>query len=611
MRRPDLAEVHSDAPAIDVNRYLRVLWSNAWVVILVIVVAAGGTYVWSTAQPNIYQGSALVRVFDPSDPSVSSGGVHVDPLREVDIQVLYAQSPAVVAEFKQRMGKSDAKVTSTSVSAVTTADAMTVAVSSGNKQVAQAGAATYAQVYLDRQRASLAARYGGQAATLRAQAAGVQSQVNAIDQQIAVLAPTNSSHVVLENGHPIVVPETTALQDLSAQSNSLNSKYADLLTQAAQADVISGDRQADLGIVQSPSLPKTPISPLPPRNAAIAALAGLLVGLGIVVLRYRLFQRVVSTSDLKVAVPEIPYVAAIPPNHPRGRRLRSPTLDLARSTDGRLAESYRSLRAGLRFAHGSQESMILLVTSPRASEGKTTTAANLALSLAQGGEQVLIIDCDLRHPNIHEVFGISNKVGFSSVVVKASAVATSVTKVPVSGGTLDVMPAGPPSHSPAEVLLKPSVATLLAEAKMRYDFIVIDSPPVLPVADAVTLAPSVDGVLLVVRAKKTRSAALRQAVELLEQFDAPLRGAVLVGARHERAYGDYYYYAANASGKHHKRKTKQARRPSRTTVSESLNSGASLKPGGRDSDSPREDKASTARTTEPVVSAEPTSEFRG
>ena len=508
----------ADAQTIDIGRYLRILWANAWIVILTIAVIAGGVYYWSSGQSAVYQASSLVRVFDPSDPTVSSGGVHVDPIREVDIQVLYAQSPEVVAEFRHRMGPRAAQIKSTAVSGVTTADAITVSVSSGDKKLAQSGAGVYAQVYVDRQRAALATRFGVQAATFRGQAKDLQTQIAALDKQISDLQPTDASHVVLQGGRPIVVPESDQLRNLSSQRDALASKYADLVNQAAQADVASSNRQADIQVVQPAALPTTPVSPLPLRDGAIAALAGMLVGLGIVVLRTRLRERVTTTGDLSAAAPDIPFVTAVPSNRSRFRRRRAPTLDLISSSDGRLAEAYRTMRASLRFSQLPESRLVLLITSARASEGKTTTAANLAVSLAQAGEQVIVVDCDLRHSNIHDLFQIPNDRGFGSVVTKACSLREAIRTVNVPGGAVDVLPAGPRATNPAELLLKPAAAQLLSELKSRYRYVIVDGPPTLPVADAVTLSRSVGGVLLVVRAGRTRTAALRQTDRLLRQF---------------------------------------------------------------------------------------------
>lgn len=561
-----------ETQAIDIGRALRTLLANCWILILTVGVAAGGVYFWADGRPKVYRGTALVRAFGPSLPSLSSGPARVDSVREVDIQVLYAQSAEVMMDFRTRLGDAASQVLSTSVSAVRTADAVSIAVESSTPKLAQDGAATYAQAYIDRQRAALARRLGGQAGSLRTQATEVQAQIAQFDKQIVDLQPTGGSKVVLQNGRPVVLPETEQLRNLSLQRNALAEKSAGLLNQAGQTDVESSNRQADVDFVQRPALPKKPVAPLPRRDAAIAALAGWLLGLGIVVLRARLRERVTTTDDLKAAVPEIHLVTAIPPNRSRLRWRQAATVDLLTSNNGRLAESYRTLRAGLRLANPPGTSLdrlaqvgdlvedgplllhlpgdllhrvehrgvvILLITSARAAEGKTAVTANLGVSLAQAGERVLVVDCDLRKPNLHDLFDIPNEAGFSSVATESSPLLDAVQAVTFEGGSLDVLTAGPLATNPAELLLSQKARNLFKEVESRYDYVVVDSPPVLPVADALTLSRSVDLVLLTARAGRTQTAALRQAGQLLRQFDAPLQGAVLVGARHEGTSGGF------------------------------------------------------------------------
>ena len=528
-----------EAQPIDIGRALRILLANFWIPILTVGVAAGGAYFWADGKPKVYQGTALVRAFDSSLPSLSSGSARVDSAREVDIQVLYAESAEVMMDFQTRLGDAASKVLSTSVSAVRTADAISIKVDSSTPKLAQDGAATYAQAYIDRQSAALARRFGDQAESLRTQSTEVQAQIAQLDKRIVELQPTDGSKVVLKNGRPVTLPETEQLRNLSLQRNVLAEKSAALLNQAGQTDIESRSRQADVDFVQRPALSEKPVAPLPERDAAIGALAGLLAGLGIVVLRNRLQERVTTTDDLKAAVPEIQLVTAIPPNRSRLRRRQAATVDVLTSNNGWLVESYRTLRAGLRLANPPGTSLILLITSARAAEGKTTVAASLGVSLAQAGERVLVVDGDLRQPNLNDFFDIPNEVGFSSVITESSPLLFAVQTVAFEGGSLDVLTAGPLATNAAELLLSQEAVSLFKEVRSRYDYVVVDSPPLLPVADALTLSRSVDLVLLTAKAGRTRTASFRQAGQILRQFDAPLQGAVLIGARHEDTSGGY------------------------------------------------------------------------
>jgi receptor protein-tyrosine kinase len=284
------------------------------------------------------------------------------------------------------------------------------------------------------------------------------------------------------------------------------------------------------------------VSPKRLSDTAIAAIIGLLLGIGLVILRNRVRGRIVTSDDVKTTAPEIPFVVAIPPNGSRLRRRSAPTMPS--DIGGPLAESYRSITAWLRLMRKTESCSVVLVTSSLASEGKTTGALNLAITLSEAGERVLLIDCDLRHPNMHEVFSISNQVGYSSVIKAAVPAEQAIVHLGTPSRPLDVLPAGPRTSSPTELLLSAEADRVLTRLKPHYDFILIDSSPVLPVSDALTLSRSVDQVLMVVRAGRTTIADFRHGVELLRQFGAPLEGAALVGAKHEPASTYIGYYPA-------------------------------------------------------------------
>jgi tyrosine-protein kinase len=533
----------ADGQSVDIGRSLRILWANLWIVLLVVAAAAGGTYLWASGQTKVYQAKALVRAFDSSASSGASSNAKADPARAVDIQVLYARSQDVRSLFQTRMGRQMKKVESTTISSVGDADAISVVVEATSPAVAQAGAQTYAQAYIERQRAALARLFGAQAAGFRTRATDVQKQVKALDAQISALQPTEGNRVDLRNGKPVVIPATERVRNLSLQRNALGQKYADLLDQADQADASGAAQQANVDFVQRPALPRHAESPKPGLDALVAGLIGLLIAIGVVILRNRLRGRMVTTDDVKTVAPTVAFVGAVPPNGSRGRRSDTSRLDAVSTGDGRLAEAYGSMAAWLRLARTTRtaRSQIVLVTSALAAEGKTTASTNLAVSLALAGEQVVLVDCDLRHPNVHLNFQLPNDVGYSSVVLGKTKLQRTVKTVSFEGGTLDVLTAGEFANSPAQLLVSREADQLWAGLRLRYDYVIVDSSPVLPVADALTLSRSVDQVLVVVRAGRTRIADFGKAVELLRHFDAPIGGAALIGAHHESANSSYAY----------------------------------------------------------------------
>lgn len=541
----DVAETQN----VDLGRALRILWSNAWIVILLIVLAAGGTYAWAKQQHRVFQATALVRAFDPASASGSSG-TKIDPTREVDIQVLFAKSQVVVSDFHQRMGSNLSHISGQSITAVTNADALSIAVKGNHPKYAQSGALAYAEAYIAQQRKALADSASTQAAALRSRASSVQSQLNALDAEITKLQPTDGSKVSTQGGKAIVIPETERLRNLSLQRNDLAQKYADLVDQADQAQAQSTTQQADVDFVQQPTLPTSPVSPRTKMDVLIAAIAGLFLGLIVIVVRTRLRGRIVTAAELKQAVPELTFVVPIPA---AGRATQDrkgvPHLEAAANIYSPLAESYRSLNAWLRLGNPGNAAQVVMVTSALAAEGKTTVVTNLAVSLAQAGERVLVVDCDLRHANVHEVFALPNNVGYSSAVLNPASLNEAITPVSIRGGSLDVMAAGPRAPEPTQVLLLSELGTIFGQLRARYSYILVDSSPVLPVADTLTIVRAVDQVLVVARAGQTPASGFSRAVDSLRQFGAPLQGAALVGARHEPVETAYGYYPGSGKGK--------------------------------------------------------------
>ena len=533
----------TEAQSIDIGRALRILLANGWILILTIGAAAGGVYAWDSHQHKVYQSTALVTPVDTANPTDTSTGGRQDAQLVADTQVLYAKSPDFKADFSRRMGPAVRQIRSTSVSATTTANALSIAVTSESKALAQRGASTYAQTYIDRQRAAVSRAFAGQASQLRSRAKAVQKQLDVLNAQIAALQPSGGTRIVMQDGKPVVVPPTEQVKNLSLQVNTLGHKYADLLDSAQQSDATGISQQAAIDFVQRPALPTNPVSPLPRRDAAVGALAGLILGLLLVLLRIRLRARLTTSQDVKTAMPQIPFVTAIP-SHGSGKGGRRAKIELIPDDDWRAAESYRTLRTWLRVAGAPGQPIAVLITSALAAEGKTTVTANLGVSLAQAGESVLLVDCDLRHPNIHALFDTANAIGVTSLVMGSATLDEAIQHVSIPGGSVDVLPAGQLTGSPAEILASREARDLFAQLRTRYDYVLVDSSPVLPVADALTLSQSVDQVLLVVRARRTRMAAFREAGNLLRQFGAPLRAAVLVGARHERTRGGYEYGVA-------------------------------------------------------------------
>lgn len=190
-----------------------------------------------------------------------------------------------------------------------------------------------------------------------------------------------------------------------------------------------------------------------------------------------------------------------------------------------ITEQYRQIRSNLYFSSRNKEIKTIVVTSPEPSDGKTTTAANLAIVIAQQGKQVLLVDADLRKPSAHYAFNMDNIHGLTSVLMKKIGLnlAISNTHVP----NLDILTSGPTEQYPSELLNSKSMETMMKELKDMYEFIIFDTPPVLAVTDSQILANICDGVVMVVAAGKTSKEGTAKAKYLLDKAKSQFLGVVV------------------------------------------------------------------------------------
>lgn len=201
------------------------------------------------------------------------------------------------------------------------------------------------------------------------------------------------------------------------------------------------------------------------------------------------------------------------------------------------AEAYRTLRTNIQFSSLDRPVHTLLVTSTAPDEGKSITLANLAITIAQAEQRVILVDCDLRRPELHTLFGVPNERGLTSMILEQAEGALPLQPTSVPG--LSLLPSGPLPPRPADLLGSRRMEALIARLRQEADLVLFDTPPVGAVSDAAVLAPRMDGVLLVLKAGQTRRDRAREARRLLEKVKANIIGVVLNNARLEAGYGYY------------------------------------------------------------------------
>ena len=291
-------------------------------------------------------------------------------------------------------------------------------------------------------------------------------------------------------------------------------------------------------VIQSAALPGAPSSPNHPTNAALSLFAGIILGVVVALLRERLDDGLRGRSDLETQS-GAPVLAVIPkvPGWKKKEEVKLTTVSEPRSAS---AESYRTLRTSMLFAAAQRGIKIILVASASAGEGKTTTAANLAVVLANADKRVILVNADLRKPRVHRFFQLRNKVGVVDVLAGTAKPWEALVDPGIEN--LRVFPSGPIPTRPAELLGSEAMGELLTELRQVADFIVVDTAPVLVVSDALALAPLCDGVIYVADAGETTRGAVAHAREQLDQVGAEIIGSVLNNFDLNRARSAPYYY---------------------------------------------------------------------
>ena len=203
-----------------------------------------------------------------------------------------------------------------------------------------------------------------------------------------------------------------------------------------------------------------------------------------------------------------------------------------------ITEQFRTIRTNILYSSVDKRTQSMIVTSSGPSEGKSTTAANLAVAFAQSGMKTILVDADLRRPTVYKTFGLDNAKGLSSLLsIRRMSLRDVIQESEIRN--LDIMPSGPISPNPSEILASPRMKKAIHILHQEYDIIIFDVPPVNTVTDAQLIASEVDGALLIVKEEQTEKVALENSIKLLEQADAKVLGAVYFGNLKEQSYGYY------------------------------------------------------------------------
>lgn len=363
----------------------------------------------------------------------------------------------------------------------------------------------------------------------------------AIDKLGLDMSARGLSANVTASAKPDTVLISVAVLDESAVqardiANTLSDEFVAMVRELETPE--GGDRpDARIVVEQRASIPEHPVVPKSARNIAIGLVLGMAVGIGLALLR-DLLDNTVKRRETLEELAGTGVVGSIPIDK---ERRKQPAMSFDNDNSA-IAEAFRKLRTNLQFLAVDNPPRVIVVTSSAPSEGKSTTALNLALALAEAEHDTVLVDGDLRRPTVHKYLDLVGPVGFSTVLSGAASLDEALQKTRFPGLTVLTSGAIPPN--PSELLGSQSARKLLSELREQFDFVIVDSAPLLAVADAAILAAGGDGVLIMARFGQTRREQIVHAVGNLESVGAALLGAVLTftPSRGGSPYSYHYSY---------------------------------------------------------------------
>ncbi len=531
---------------MELRRSIAILRRWAWLLMAGAAVAGVVAYGVARGQTTRYEATATVLV---NQAQGAGGAAYQDVLANQQLSKTYANlvhSRPVLEQVAGNLNVAPSALRgAVTAGVVRDTQLITITARHTDPRFAATAANETARVFGEQIRDVQGARQGSQEQEVQSQVIAVQT---AIDQGAAELSRLNA--------RPLGVSEDQRQQGIAQTSSRLESLRSNLFSLQRQLqDLHIGAAKSvnSVRLVEPAIAPSRPVAPRPRLSALLAGMAGLLVAVGVVATIEYLDDTVKNAADVyrTTGVAMLGAITRFTPRHGMAAGRRGPRR-LITSLDSRspIVEAYRMVRTNLEFIPLDQPTRTILITSAGSGEGKSTTAANLALIVAQTGRRVILVDADMRDPSLHHLFDAPNTTGLSTLIGMAeslddSSITRSLRSVAPapraqqddqhgdrSGGrpataNLLLLPSGPPPPNPVELLSSVSMTRVVDLLSERADVVLFDSPPLLDVADASVLAGRLNGVILVAEAGRTRAGALTRCAGVLTHARANAWGVVL------------------------------------------------------------------------------------
>jgi len=458
-------------------------------------------YAYTQGATPVYTAHAEVLVTPQTAPNSS---VRIDQAVSMPTEAQIGSSGAVASIARRDLGTSEPSATlvkDLEVSSDTESLVLDFAYTAATPQAAADASNAFAHAYLTYKNEQAATDTANELAGYKSQITTLEKQRAARVSQLRNVDPTSIKYQRIN----------TQIQNLDLIITSINS---------TMSTIVPGLEAQQGKLILTAVPPTAPSSPNPPVDLALGFLVGLFFGTLLAFLRDRVDEKVRGRRHLNEIV-DAPVLAVVPHAHVPRKRAWIATADDPR---GPAAESYRTLRTNILAMAARHDLKVLAVSSAMADEGKSTTSANLAMSLAQAGKQTLLVSGDLRKPGLSRLFGMPNTWGLVDVLRRGAPLSDVVHATAID--RLKILNTGPIPGSPAELLQSPRMRQLIEEQREIFDFVIVDCSPVLGLADALAVAPIADGVILVASGR-SRQAALAEARAELDQVGARVVGTVL------------------------------------------------------------------------------------
>jgi capsular exopolysaccharide synthesis family protein len=540
--------------------YVTVVQRRRAPILIVLIAVCGGMAALTFIQTPTYEATASVLLQPDLSESLGEGALTAGIVQDQsEVEVMRSRSVADLAEAE--LGHEPAVAFDT----VPDTNVVEVTATSADPATAAADATGYARVYVESRRRTILDDLTEATVILQEQLGRTQSELTTAEEPLRSLegevAATGDDAERARLQRQLSALESQLSPDLftlRARRTTLQ-EQVDQLNLTSQLTTTGGAR-----LISEATAPTSAVEPQPVRNAVLALVAGTVLGLGLAFLIEQLDDRVHGRDEVEASTGGLAILGLIPYSRRRDRRSVASPTEL--QGDPVLAEAFRALRTSIQFVALGKPVRSIQVTSAGAADGKTTTVAGLAVTLAQAGHRVVVVDGDLRRPRVHELFGIDPAVGLTNALTGEATIGEAVHRVADQPG-LSLVPCGTVPPNPSELLALKRFRDLITPLVDGADFVLIDTPPVLPVADARVVAGVVDATLLVVAAERSKVKEVQLATDLLHQVDAPLVGVVLnqVPARRRHKGYDYGYggYVADDAAPRRRRRRGLRRGPRR------------------------------------------------